>query len=332
MSASNPFIIAEVGSNWLTFQDCIDSIVKAKHAWADAVKFQLFDDLSLFGMRRKPDEWQANYQAVIIGGKEYAAEPHAVPSEWLPKLKEKADACGIEFMCTAFSPELYDVVNPFVSRHKIASAEACHIRILEKVNNYGKPVILSTGAKGELDIEAALSVLKDVEVTLMYCVAAYPASEVNLDALDVLRTRFGTPVGYSDHTTDVAVIPRLAAQLGATVIEKHFTCVDADTPDRPHSLDPEQFRRMATCIRSHVPFAIGPTLAEKDMVLRHNRRLIATRDIEPGDMLMEGGNFGIYRSLKDDTHAFHPFMLPRITGLLAKRAIQAGGGIGPGDV
>jgi hypothetical protein len=68
------------------------------------------------------------------------------------------------------------------------------------------------------------------------------------------------------------------------------------------------------------------------MILRHNRRLIATRDIPVGDTLQEGINFGIYRSLKDDTKALSPFMIDYASGRAAKNAIMAGDGIGPGDL
>lgn len=310
-------IIAEVGSNWLTFQDCIDSIVKAKSAGADAVKFQLFDAKALWGFNQ-------DGALKAVG---------ALPPEWLPKLAEKAKACGIEFMCTAFSPELYDVVDPYVSIHKIASAEACHIRILEKVKSYGKPVILSTGAKGEQDILAAVNVLGHTPKILMYCVAAYPAEDVNLDVISTLASKFNTPVGYSDHTTSTTQIPGGAIRRGACVIEKHFTVIpESHTPDRGHSLSPEQFGRMVKGLREGVPALIAPTPSEKPMILRHNRRLIATRDISVGEQMQEGENFGIYRSLKDDTHAFHPFAVGMVHGSIAKKPIAAGHGIGPGDV
>lgn len=73
------------------------------------------------------------------------------------------------------------------------------------------------------------------------------------------------------------------------------------------------------------------------MVLRHNRRLIATRDIREGERFracVEPGiqNFGIYRSLKDETRAFHPFLIDEVDGRVAKRAVKAGDGIGPGDI
>lgn len=68
------------------------------------------------------------------------------------------------------------------------------------------------------------------------------------------------------------------------------------------------------------------------MILRHNRRLIAIRDISRGDILSEGENFGIYRSLKDDTHAFSPGMVASVNGRGSKRDIKAGDGIGEGDI
>src|SRR3990167_1071022 len=106
------FIIAEIGSNWTSFEEAKDSISFAKQAGADAVKFQAFRVEALYGFY---DSQYGEHRAMGGNGE--------LPLEWLPKLKEKADACGIEFMCSAFSPELYDVVNPYVLVHKIASSE-----------------------------------------------------------------------------------------------------------------------------------------------------------------------------------------------------------------
>lgn len=322
-----PFIIAEIGSNWTSLDDCLHSIAMAKQCGADAVKFQLFDYVALYGPR------YVSPSPNCMG---------ALPKAWLPKLKHQADAIGIEFMCSAFSPELVDAVNPYVNIHKVASAELSHVRMLERLRVHGKPVILSTGASGETDIRMALDVLagrntqtpeaNQLPVVLMYCVAAYPAQEINLDTIHLLRTHYLLPVGYSDHSTDVLEIPKRAVACGAVCVEKHFTAIDADTPDSPHSLDVDQFRLMVRAIRGGVSPRLGPSLPETAMVLRHNRRLIASRDVAMGAQLIENENFGIYRSLKDDTHAFSPFMINEVNGRVAKRAIKAGDGIGPGDI
>jgi N,N'-diacetyllegionaminate synthase len=314
-----PFIIAEVGSNWRTLHDCMHSISMAKQCGADAVKFQLFNKNALYGCTPC---WASGSES-----------EQALPLEWLPKLKEKADAHSVEFMCSAFSPELLDAVNPYVNIHKVASAELTHVRMLEKLRRLGKPVILSTGASGAQDIEYAIDCLGVCPTVLMYCVAAYPAQEIELETIHTIKTQFGLLMGYSDHSLDVLHVPVSAVRkYGACVLEKHFTTIGLDTPDAPHSLTVDQFKNMVSAIRVGCVGRIGPTQEERPMLMRHNRRLIAIKDVAIGERLTEGGNFGIYRSHRDDTHAFSPWMVNEVNGKLAKKAIYAGHGIGPGDV
>lgn len=337
-----PYLIAEVGSNWrnlsygsrLGLEDCMNSIAQARFAGADAVKFQYFTFKDLYGIE--------------------GSMPYALPVEWLQKLKEKADAVGIDFMCTAFSPEGYDIVDPYVEIHKVASSECCHLRILQKLRDLGKPVILSTGAKGVEDIGMAVKTLtfqgaglntfmKDendipvirldgVPVILMYCVVSYPASEVDLEHIGFLKTQFNLPVGYSDHSVDTLVIPYSSILHGACVLEKHFTILpNVVTPDHPHSISPDQFKRMVGYIRTKERRPFGPTPQERTAITRYNRRLIATKDIHIGETLLEGENFGIYRSLIDNTRADHPFSIDQYIGRTAKVEIKAGAGIWRND-
>jgi sialic acid synthase SpsE len=313
---SEPFIIAEVGSNWTSFEDCKNAVAQAKLAGADAVKFQLFDSPSLWGLNDPlADELS-----------------EAMPASWIPKLAEKAKACGIEFMCTAFSPELYDVVNPYVSIHKIASSELSHKRILEKVRSYGKPVILSCGAATEGDIRRAIDLLGNNPTILMYCVGAYPARLVDPTLIPIMKEKFNKLVGYSDHTTDVMFIPGAATKsLGACVLEKHVTFIDAVTPDKPHSLTGDEFKLMVKAIKKGFDLPIGPTREERDMVVKYRRRLIALIQINSGDEFIENKNFGIYRSLKEDTRAMSGFDVDKLNGKKSKIAISPGDGIGPFD-
>jgi N,N'-diacetyllegionaminate synthase len=309
-------IIAEVGSNWTTFEHAKDSIAQAKACGADAVKFQAFTPGALYGLTDA-----------------FEMRPPYLPLDWLPKLAEKAKACGIEFMCTAFSPELVEAVDPFVQTHKVASAELTHIRLLQAIRKTGKPVLLSTGASGLQDIKNALDVLKPCQVTLMHCVAAYPARATSLTRIKALRDRFELPVGYSDHSTSCDDIPKLAQDMGAVVLEKHVTAFpDLVTPDQPHSLTMAQFKYMVDYLKGRVNALSPGHEEEKGMILRHNRRLIAIRDIAKGARLVEGENFGIYRALKDMPGALSPWAIEAVNGKEARKDIKAGDGIGLGDV
>jgi len=315
------FIIAEVGSNWEDFSDCIVSIEQAKVAGADAVKFQLFSFEELYGW----NDWKTG-----------ELENYHLDHEWLPKLAQHAKAIGIKFMCTAFSPEGVAAVDPFVEMHKVASSDLTYPQLLEAVAKTGKPVLLSCGASSRGDIEQALARLPKERTTLMYCVSAYPARSVDIEVLHELLKACTGPVGFSDHTTDIYGAPVAAARFGAEVIEKHFTAFPhLDTPDRRHSLTPDEFKRMVDRIRGRDEPRLGPTFEESAMFLRHNRRLVAVRDIQPGEVLRFGQNYGAYRTLQDDTRGLSPFLWNHEQyGPEGKRAavtIGRGKGIGPGD-
>lgn len=312
LSDAKPFIIAEVGSNWQSFEHAKDSIALAKNCGADAVKFQAFTSDALYGPEAR----------VML---------HELPLEWLPKLKEKADACGIEFMCTAFSPELVKAVDPYVTAHKVASSDLTYPQLLDAVAKTKKPVIASTGASSVGDIVQALDRLPMGATVLLYCVAAYPAIHADLRVMDLLHQETGRPVGFSDHTPGTFMAVE-ASRRGAVVIEKHFTAFpELDTPDRPHSLTPDEFKVMVDYIRGKRQPVIGPTVEERAMVLRHNRRLVATSDILAGTALKYGVNYGAYRSLEDDARGLSPFAWESLEGRSATKAIQRGKGIGPGD-
>lgn len=315
------FIIAECGSNWTSFEDAKDSITMAKNVGANACKFQLFDHKALYGL--EPDISKPIHQRRFDG----------LPPEWLPKLAEKAAACGIEFMCSAFSPELLRAVDPYVKRHKIASAELTYRELLEAAKATGKPILLSTGGSSLTDIKMALEILKGADVTLMYCVSAYPAKNVNLFSMDKLEVfcsmPFGVKIGYSCHTDEWYTPVAAVKYHGATVIEKHFKLRDMDTPDAPHSLNPEEFKEMVDVIRGKADHICFPEPQERDMLHRHNRRLIATKDVGPGEELVYGRNFGCYRSLVSDAEGLHGFSDKQVTGKICKVALKAGDPITP---
>jgi sialic acid synthase SpsE len=104
-----------------------------------------------------------------------------------------------------------------------------------------------------------------------------------------LRRRFNVPVGFSDHSTGIAVAVASAA-LGAAVIEKHLT-LDRSMPGPDHaaSLEPDEFAQMVRGIHEAYD-ALGdgkkvPRLVEDDVRIVSRRSIVAARELPMGHVL-----------------------------------------------
>lgn len=306
------FIIADIGSNWVTKEDCFDSVFYASKTGADAVKFQLYDHKKLYGFDGK------------LKG--------SLPKEWVENLYQKAHDCGIEFMITPFHHEDVQFLDRYVKRWKIASSDLTYIPLLEAVAATTKPVILSVGASSLEDIERAVNILMNNRIYLMYCVSSYPSTEHDLNYIELLYNEFQHPVGYSDHSTDVYMSAYAAKRFyNCAIYEKHLKVRDMDTPDAPHSLTWWDFRKMVnrTKVLGPIDWKIQPS--EKDMLTFHNRRLVAIKDIKPGDFFILGVNYGYYRT------KIKQIGLPisdhrELEGLEAKSEVMAGRTITQNDI
>jgi N,N'-diacetyllegionaminate synthase len=145
------------------------------------------------------------------------------------------------------------------------------------------------------EVEEAVAVLQGgeeaTELTLLHCVTEYPApyAEVNLRAMQTLKTAFGLPVGYSDHTPGIE-IAIAAVAMGACVIEKHFTMDRAlPGPDHAASLEPAALKQMVASIRN-VESALGtgvkaPALCELPNISVARKSVVAARSLTRGHRL-----------------------------------------------
>jgi len=339
-SSTGPWVIAEVGSNWKVSDDARVNLEMARrHIYdaakcgAQAVKFQMYQDRELYGMAGM-NRWE-------------------LPQAWLPELASYASQNNIEFMCTAFSPNGYGVVDPFVNIHKIASCEMKHEGILASVMATKKPFLVSNGAAHELEVAAVveniLSRNKEADFGFLECVAAYPANELDYKP-HVLRTVIKRPtkerdsnevgmfdfdtilpyIGISDHT-DNDLVALCSMGFGAKVFEKHFRSYDypVNTPDAKHSIG---VRELSSYIRNLTTAAImlydsSPKCSrpsEQDIVSRGRRRLKVTQDIKKGDTLNLDVNYGVYRSIIVDLEARGPEMASHFNGAIALRDLRPG--------
>jgi N-acetylneuraminate synthase len=303
------FIIAEVGSNQKGLKDCLVTIESSKKVGADAVKFQMFSPAELYGPFRskKPAEG-------------------SIEPEWLPKLKKHADACGIELMVSAFSPEGIKTVDPYVRRHKLASCENNHLEMLKLLHDIGKQTIMSCGATWASELSNAIEVIGRKNLILLYCVSAYPAVETKLEKIKALRSEFpDLEVGFSDHSTDYTTIPieACSASYGAVMLEKHFNPLDLkDTPDAPHSLSYLQFKVMVDRLRLRT-LNYNVEVEELSVARQAKRRVIAIKKIKKGDKITQE-DVGIFRLERESDQFISPLRIEAVWYTIAKQDFETG--------
>ena len=126
------------------------------------------------------------------------------------------------------------------------------------------------------------------KLILLHCLSQYPApvEQINLRAIQTIKTAFGLPVGYSDHTEGIWA-PSIAVALGAEVIEKHFT-LDKQLPGPDHkaSLEPKELSEMIQGIRL-AERCLGDGIkrvqeSEKPVCMAVRKSLVASTQIEQG--------------------------------------------------
>lgn len=296
---NNVIIIAEAGVNHNgDYQRAVDMVYAAKEAGADYVKFQTaVPKLVISSVAPK-----AEYQKETTGNNESQLEMcrkiHLRLDDYLP-LSQLCREVGIGFMSTPFDLVSIDCLASLgMDYWKIPSGEITNLPYLRKIASKGGKVILSTGMSEMPEIEAAMAVLQSggiprKDISLLHCNTQYPTPmrDVNLRAMEQLRSLHPGMVGYSDHTVGIEV-PVAAVAMGASIIEKHFT-LDKSLPGPDHraSLDPAELKAMVCAIRN-IEQAIGNgekhvSDSERPNIEIARKSIIAARDIQAGELLTE---------------------------------------------
>src|SRR4029079_17165422 len=121
-----------------------------------------------------------------------------MPYDLIPELAALANESGLDFMSSAFSVDDVVAIDPYVPRHKVASYEISHVRLLQSMAATGKPMIVSTGAATYYDSACAIAPARTAgsrHLTLLQCTASYPApfDSLNLRVIPSLQERYGLP-------------------------------------------------------------------------------------------------------------------------------------------
>lgn len=289
-------IIAEAGVNHNGDMSLAKKLVDtAAESGADLVKFQTFsaDRLATHFAHKaeyqKSETGETESQHAMLRKLELTEEMHV-------QLIAHCKSRTIGFLSTGFDIESVDLLNRLGQElFKIPSGEITNLPFLQHIGGLRKRVILSTGMSTMDEIESAISVLENSgtprnKVTVLHCTTAYPApmSDINLSAMQSIKSALNVEIGYSDHTLGIE-IPIAAVALGATVIEKHFT-LDRNMPGPDHkaSLEPAELKAMINAIRN-IEQALGDGVkrlmpSEVENIVIARKSIVACQSISKGEI------------------------------------------------
>lgn len=322
------FVIAEVGINHngdeALAHRMIDTIADAG---ADCVKFQTF---SADEFMNGPDqEFEYTSQGKVVRESMLTMfKRHELAAAAFGKLFEHARRRGLVPLSTPTDKAAVDLLdNIGIGAFKVGSDDLVYTPFLDYVARKGKPVIISTGMADALDIERAVSTIRaagNEQVVILHCVSVYPTpdEDVNLRRIGTLRSQFGCPVGFSDHS--VGITGALGAvALGACVLEKHFT-MDRDLPGPDHhfSSNPEELHSLVKEVRRlEREFGsprLRPARGEPEMAAVARRSIVAVRDLPAGHVIGDA-DLGYRRP----GTGLMPYERDRIIGRRVRRAVPA---------
>ena len=329
MHRHKTLIIAEAGVNHNGDINLAKQLIEvAAFSGADVVKFQSFDADSLVTKAASKAAYQYSgtsaeeSQHAMLTRLELSAEMHKV-------LLEHCLRHQITFLSTGFDIKSVDMLSDMgVSTIKVPSGEITNLPYLRHIGNLKKSVILSSGMSVLGEIEAAIDVLEGAgtsrnNITILHCSSEYPTamSDVNLRAMQSIRSAFGVQVGYSDHTVGIEVAIA-AVCLGASVIEKHFTLNRSlPGPDHQASLEPEELKSMVTAIRN-IEKALGdgikrPSAGEIKNKLIVRKSLVAACVIRAGETFTEKN-----LTAKRPGFGISPMCFDHVVGRVASRDFE----------
>jgi len=322
------WIIAEAACNHMCDLDTAREMIdRAAEAGADAVKFQTYQaeklvtgsavsfwggqQVSQLDYYRRLDRFdRAAYDALFAHGRER----------------------GITVFSSPFDEESTDMLADLgMPLFKIASCDIPNLEHLRHVARIGRPVVLSTGASTEEEIDRALLTLfqeGNHQVMLLACTLSYPTApaHANLQRIQTLKERYpGMIVGLSDHTEPDPnmVIPAVAVAMGARIIEKHYT-LDRSWTGSGHyfAVDPPDLRRMVENIRLAETVrgdgALGVAESETPAWSSARRSIVAEVPVRRGQVL-ERAMLG----LKRPGGGLGADMLNRVVGRRVNRDLEA---------
>lgn len=318
-------MVAEVGVNHDgDVRTALELVDAAAAAGAHAVKFQTFVPAALAVANAPLASYQRRRTVGVAEQRGMLEQLCLAPGD-LRTIAAHCERRGVLFLSTPFdlsSATLLERIG--VPAFKVASSELTNLPFLDALARRGIPLILSTGMATLEEVACAVGVVRTIgtPLVLLHCVSGYPTplEQANLRAIDTLRSAFGTPVGYSDHSlgTDASLA---AVAREACLLKRHITLDRTRTgPDHAISLEPDELRDLVRRVRqTEAMLGDGRKVAqpvEHDTRAAARRSIVAARALAAGETLTADA-----LAVKRPGNGLPPARLAQIVGARLVRAL-----------
>jgi N-acetylneuraminate synthase len=317
-----PFFIAEAGVNHEGSMDLAKRLIdEASEGGAQAIKFQTYK-ADTIASKDSPYYWDLTKEPTITQHELFQKYDKFWKKEY-EQLAKYCESANIEFMSTPFDIESAKFLNDLMPVFKISSSDITNLPFIDFMCDFGKPIILSTGASYLWEIQEAVDLIekKGNELCLMHCILNYPTSNehANIAMIRDIALKFPHAItGYSDHTLPESMDTCLYAWLlGAKIIEKHFTH-DKSLPgnDHYHAMDKEDLKLFWEKVK-HANLLLGQekitSLSSEEPARKNARRsLVASCDISAGTKI----NYN-HLTWKRPAHGISPREINNVIGKTA---------------
>lgn len=321
-------VIAEIGVNHEGNVDVAADLVRAAaKAGAHAVKFQSYTPSRFVGA--SDPERLARVEKF---GLDADAHRH---------LADVARQSGIAFFSSAITEDWVPLIAELGAAVKIASGDLTFEPVIRAAAASGLPVVLSTGAGDEAEVEQAIAwftedcdAAPEDRLVLLHCISEYPTSIENANLLSIpfLADRFGLTVGWSNHVLGPEACIGAVA-LGARVIEVHVTDRKTGREFRDHELsfEPAELASLVAAV-GRMNAARGtrgkfPNPGELEIREAIRKGVTAAKDLAAGHIL--GADDLMYSR---PATGIPSGQIGQIVGLTLSRPISSGSPIQPADV
>lgn len=336
IGTGNPiFLIADMG---LTHDGDITKAMNiAKQAavmGADAVKIQVVDYDMLMADR------SAEYTYQTADGVRQETLYDIFRKIWLEPDEIKALAAltrelGIELIATSDYESAVDILEDAgVNCHKIDTWSATHKRLVQRIGETGKPMMLDMGYSTQHGLGQMLDwfhMAGGHGVLILHDFRTDDPHEMNFRNIPHLQQTFGYPVGFTPQGRDER-FDYVAVGLGVEFLEKRIT-LDRNTIGNGHfkALDVVEWGAWAKSIR-HVEAALGnpapePPADDLQSARKFLKSLYLARDVTQGQLITD-----------DDLQSRRPGTgvssdkIDQIVGRPARRDLKAGDMLDDHDV